>query len=206
MLDVGGQLFILEGERPPALSASEEELRGVMREFGTLESPFDPAYLRALLDENGLAVVGDYVSVNGLFERALLEGDRLPLTKVATDYHYLICKKVAAGARASTVPDSRRPGTLSAHIAPLDALPETVRARRDRSKRASPSPTRATRSGSRASRCAPASSCPPSESTTRAAMSPSNATAPCSRAPSPPARPSRSASSATRRRAPARTL
>ncbi|HZB44955.1 MAG TPA: methyltransferase domain-containing protein, partial [Pyrinomonadaceae bacterium] len=124
MLDVGGQLFILEGERPPALSASEEELRGVMREFGTLESPFDPAYLRALLDENGLAVVGDYVSVNGLFERALLEGDRLPLTKVATDYHYLICKKVAAGARASTVPDSRRPGTLSAHIAPRDALPE----------------------------------------------------------------------------------
>ena len=72
MLDVGGQLFILEGERPPALSASEAELRGVMREFGTLESPFDPAYLRALLDENGLAVVGDYVSVNGLFERALL--------------------------------------------------------------------------------------------------------------------------------------
>lgn len=125
MLDVGGQLFILEGERPPALSPSEEELREVMREFGTLESPFDPEYLRALLDENGLAVVGDYVSVNGLFERALLEGDRLPLSNVATNYHYLVCKKVIAGARASTVPDSRRPNVLRAHITTPEPLPES---------------------------------------------------------------------------------
>src|ERR1041385_9498650 len=33
MLPVGGQLFILEGERPPAGSQREEELRAVMREF-----------------------------------------------------------------------------------------------------------------------------------------------------------------------------
>ncbi len=124
MLDVGGQLFILEGERPPASSPSEEELRDVMREFGTLEAPFDPTYLRALLDENGLAVVGDYLSVNGLFERTALEGHRLPLTNVATNYHYLICKKVSDGAPASTVPDSLRPGILRAHLAPLDRLPE----------------------------------------------------------------------------------
>ena len=128
MLDVGGQLFVLEGERPPVASESEEELRGVMREFGTLESPFDPAYLRELLDENGLAVVGDYVSVNGLFERALLEGGRLPLDKVATDYHYLICKKVSEGARASDVPDSRRPNVLRARIEPLEAFPESFAA------------------------------------------------------------------------------
>lgn len=125
MLDVGGQLFILEGERPPGCSASEEELRDVMREFGTLESPFDSDYLRSLLDENGLAVVGDYVSVNGLFERALLERDRLPLAHVATNYHYLICKKVADDAPASRVPDSVSPGVLRARLALLEALPES---------------------------------------------------------------------------------
>jgi 2-polyprenyl-3-methyl-5-hydroxy-6-metoxy-1,4-benzoquinol methylase/glycosyltransferase involved in cell wall biosynthesis len=126
MMDVGGQLFILEGERPPAGSRSEEELRGVMREFGTLESPFDYEYLRALLDEHGFAVVGDYVSVNGLFEREMLEGDRLPLRTLATNYHYLTCKKVCEGAHASTVPDSRRPNLLRARFHPLAALPERV--------------------------------------------------------------------------------
>ncbi|HYY96642.1 MAG TPA: methyltransferase domain-containing protein [Pyrinomonadaceae bacterium] len=123
MLPVGGQLFILEGERPPAGSRSEEELRAVMREFRTLESPFDVGYLRALLDANGLAVVGDYVSVNGLFEREALEGDRLPLRKLATNYHYLTCKKVSEGAPASNVPDSRRPGTLAAHFRLLAPAP-----------------------------------------------------------------------------------
>jgi 2-polyprenyl-3-methyl-5-hydroxy-6-metoxy-1,4-benzoquinol methylase/glycosyltransferase involved in cell wall biosynthesis len=126
MMDVGGQLFILEGERPPAGSRSEEELRGVMREFGTLESPFDYEYLRALLDEHGFAVVGDYVSVNGLFEREMLEGDRLPLRTLATNYHYLTCKKVCEGARASTVPDSRSPNLLRARFRLLAALPERV--------------------------------------------------------------------------------
>jgi glycosyltransferase involved in cell wall biosynthesis/SAM-dependent methyltransferase len=123
MLPVGGQLFILEGERPPAGSQAEEELRAVMREFRTLESPFDVKYLRALLDASGLAVVGDYVSVNGLFEREALEGDRLPLRKLATNYHYLTCKKVSEGAPASTVPDSRRPGTLAARIQLLAPAP-----------------------------------------------------------------------------------
>ena len=115
-LKLGGQLFILEGVRPPEGSRSEEELRDVMREFQTLESPFDYEYLRALLDEHGLCVVGDYVSVNGLFEREMLDGDRLPLSKLATNYHYLICKKVSDAARASTVPDSLRPNLLRARI------------------------------------------------------------------------------------------
>src|SRR5947209_5911761 len=126
MLPVGGQLFILEGERPPAGSESEEELREVMREFRTLESPFDHGYLRALLDEHGFAVVGDYVSVNGLFERDMLEGDRLPLRKLPTSYHYFTCKKVCEGARASTVPDSRRPGLLRARFSPLGDMSEHV--------------------------------------------------------------------------------
>jgi SAM-dependent methyltransferase len=126
MLPVGGLLFILEGERPPAGSASEEELRAVMGEFGTLESPFDPAYLRALLDEHGLAVVGDYVSVNGLFERERLEGDRLPLGPLATGYHYLTCKKVAESGPARAVPDSRQPGRLRARFSLREPAPPSL--------------------------------------------------------------------------------
>ena len=114
MLDVGGLLFILEGHKPSAGSATEDELQDVMRRYGTLESPFSGDYLRALLDEHGLAVVGDYVSVNGLFEREMLEDDRLPLRSLATDYHYLTCIKVARDAPASSVPDSRNPGILRA--------------------------------------------------------------------------------------------
>jgi SAM-dependent methyltransferase/glycosyltransferase involved in cell wall biosynthesis len=117
MLDVGGQLFILEGARPPEGSETEALLRSVMQQFSTLESPFDETYLRALLDAEGLAVVGDYVSINGLFEREMLEANRLPLETLATDYHYLTCKKVCEGAAASTVPDSRRPSALRAAFA-----------------------------------------------------------------------------------------
>ena len=88
-----------------------------MEQYRTLESPFDYSYLRELLNENGFAIIGDYVSVNGLFERELIEDDRLPLRNVPTNYHYLGCKKVAAGAPASSIPDSRKPGRLSARIA-----------------------------------------------------------------------------------------
>ncbi len=117
MLPVGGVLFILEGERPPSGSATEEELYGVMSEYGTLESPFDYGHLRQLLDAHGFAVIGDYASVNGLFERETIKDDLLPLQNVPMSYHYLACKKVASGAPASTVPDSRRPGLLRARIA-----------------------------------------------------------------------------------------
>jgi 2-polyprenyl-3-methyl-5-hydroxy-6-metoxy-1,4-benzoquinol methylase/glycosyltransferase involved in cell wall biosynthesis len=123
MTRTGGALFILEGDRPPEGSATEEELIKVMRCYDTLESPFSPEYLRALLDERGFAVVGDYVSVNGLFEREMLEGDRLPLTTLATNYHYLICAKVCDDAPASTVPDSRQPRLLRARITPREDAP-----------------------------------------------------------------------------------
>jgi 2-polyprenyl-3-methyl-5-hydroxy-6-metoxy-1,4-benzoquinol methylase/glycosyltransferase involved in cell wall biosynthesis len=117
MLPVGGVLFILEGERPAAGSATEAELFGVMSEYGTLESPFDYGHLRQILDEHGFAVIGDYASVNGLFEREIIKDDLLPLRDVALNYHYLACKKVVDGAAASTVPDSRRPSLLRARIA-----------------------------------------------------------------------------------------
>ncbi len=94
MLPLGGVLFILEGERPPSGSATEEELYGVMCEYGTLESPFDYGHLRQLLDQHGFAIIGDYASVNGLFERETIQDDLLPLKNVPMNYHYLACKKV----------------------------------------------------------------------------------------------------------------
>ena len=122
MLPVGGVLFILEGERPPSGSATEEELFGVMTEYGTLESPFDYGHLRQILDDHGFAVIGDYASINGLFERQEIVDDLLPLRNVALNYHYLACKKVVEGAAASSVPDSRRPGILHANISVLEPV------------------------------------------------------------------------------------
>jgi 2-polyprenyl-3-methyl-5-hydroxy-6-metoxy-1,4-benzoquinol methylase/glycosyltransferase involved in cell wall biosynthesis len=135
MLEVGGLLFILEGQKPDDNSVTADELRSVMQEFGTLESPFSQPYLRALLSENSFAVVGDYVAVDGLFEREMLEGSgdnlTLPLRTVATDYHYLTCMKVVEHGPASSVPDSRNPGLLRADIARQDSLPLHVGAGQD---------------------------------------------------------------------------
>ncbi len=130
MLDIGGILFILEGHKPPAGSATEIELRGFMEKYQTLESPFSESYLRTLIDENGFAIVSDYVSVNGLFEKEMLVGTEenwsLPLRSLDTDYHHLTCMKVAAGAPGSSVPDSRNPGILRAKILLRGSTPETV--------------------------------------------------------------------------------
>ena len=126
MTRYGGALFILEGDRPDEGSETEEELLEVMRHFETLESPFSREYLRALLDENGLRVVGDYVSVNGLFERDSLEGGRLRVEP--PEVNYLLCKKVARveGERASAVPDSREPSRAVARMSFAEAWPGEV--------------------------------------------------------------------------------
>lgn len=130
MLDVGGLLFILEGHKPSAGSATEDELRDVMRQYGTLESPFSSDYLGELITANGFIVVGDYVSVNGLFEREMLEGaaaDRmLPLRTLPTDYHYLTCMKVIEGAPSTSVRDGRQPGMLRAEFTPRGPLPQHI--------------------------------------------------------------------------------
>jgi 2-polyprenyl-3-methyl-5-hydroxy-6-metoxy-1,4-benzoquinol methylase/glycosyltransferase involved in cell wall biosynthesis len=132
MLEVGGLLFILEGQKPADDSRTADELRSVMREFGTLESPFSTDYLRALVSESGFAVVGDYVSVDGLFEREMLHGTRddltLPLRDIPTDYHYLTCMKVVENGPATSVLDSRNPGNLRADIALRDSRPLIVEA------------------------------------------------------------------------------
>jgi glycosyltransferase involved in cell wall biosynthesis/SAM-dependent methyltransferase len=126
MTKYGGSLFILEGDRPEEGSENEEELLEVMRDFGTLESPFDREYLRALLDACGFAVVGDYVSVNGLFERYSLEGGRLRVEPPPVNY--LLCKKVADAPerRASSVPDTRNPAAPAARFQFPEGWPAAV--------------------------------------------------------------------------------
>jgi 2-polyprenyl-3-methyl-5-hydroxy-6-metoxy-1,4-benzoquinol methylase len=126
MLNVGGLLFILEGTRPPQDSPGEAELIDVMQRFETLESPFDADYLRQILDQNGLAVVGDYISVNALIDREALDGEgrirpHLPAS------NYLLCKKVVEGQPASSVPDSRAPATLKAAIHLARPLKQAIR-------------------------------------------------------------------------------
>lgn len=125
MLNVGGWLFILEGTKPPQDSPGEAELIDVMRRFETLESPFEAAYLRQILDQNGLAVVGDYISVNALIDREALDAEgriRPHLPAI----NYLLCKKVAEGKAASTVPDSRAPETLRAAIELAEPLKQEI--------------------------------------------------------------------------------
>ena len=121
-----GSLFILEGDRPAEGSATEAELLDVMHRYETLESPFSREYLRSLLDENGFAVVGDYVSVNGLFPRALVESDRVRVEP--PEVNYLLCKKVLseAGRAASTIPDSLRPGDLRVQFEMLSTVPNEI--------------------------------------------------------------------------------
>ncbi|HKR01395.1 MAG TPA: methyltransferase domain-containing protein [Pyrinomonadaceae bacterium] len=123
MLREGGFLFIMEGDRPPEGSDGERELFDTMGEFGTLESPFSRDYLRALVREHGFVIVGDYVSVNGLFERELLTDARLRVA--APEVNYLLCKK-ATGATAAPLSDSRQPEGLRARITLKDSWPGEV--------------------------------------------------------------------------------
>lgn len=115
MLPMGGVLFVLEGSRPAPGSTGQAELIEVMEKFGTLESPFDREHLGRLLDDAGFAIVGDYASVNGLFDReAIDEQGRLRID--VPPINYLLCKKVSENAPASKVADSRAPANLRAEI------------------------------------------------------------------------------------------
>ena len=121
MLEHGGQLFVIEGELPPAGSTTEDELRDVMREYETLESPFTRDYLLSLLRDHGFAVVGDYLSVNGLFERETIDADRSMSSIIETAaFNYLLCKKVSSV--GGEILDSRKPGLLQARITILDEV------------------------------------------------------------------------------------
>jgi SAM-dependent methyltransferase len=122
----GGLLFILEGSKPPEGSATEQELMSVMSEFGTLESPYSNEYLRALLRRNGFFIVGDYVSVDGLYHRDMLRDDGL-LPVSPQPVNYLLAKKVTRG-DAEGLPDSLRPGQLRARLTLVGEAPERLTA------------------------------------------------------------------------------
>ena len=111
MLELDGQLFVAEGEKPPVGSETEDELRGVMEKFETLEAPFTRDYLLALLDQHGFTVVGDYTAVTGFVDRENLDSQTLRHVETPA-FNYLLCKKSGG----STLHDSRLPGRLKADL------------------------------------------------------------------------------------------
>jgi SAM-dependent methyltransferase len=64
----GGRIFIHEGVRPPEGSEGERELIAEMEAYGTLESPFDPEYLVAVVEEAGFTQVTRYAAVDVLLD------------------------------------------------------------------------------------------------------------------------------------------
>jgi SAM-dependent methyltransferase len=66
----GGQLYIHEGVKPPPGSEAERNLLDEMERFGTLESPFDPAYLVAVVEQAGFVNVRRLVEVDELVDLA----------------------------------------------------------------------------------------------------------------------------------------
>ena len=64
----GGRIFIHEGVRPEPGSEGERFLIAEMERYGTLESPFDPEYLVAVLGEAGFAEVTRFAAVDELLD------------------------------------------------------------------------------------------------------------------------------------------
>jgi len=125
MLNYGGLFFVLEGERPPEGSGNEEELRSVMRQYETLESPFSSEYLCQLLNNHGFAIVGDYIGINKLVERTRIDGERIRfLEKFA--FNYLLAKKVSRDGARVGMPDSSNPGNLRAEFRLLSEWPSSI--------------------------------------------------------------------------------
>jgi SAM-dependent methyltransferase len=64
----GGRIFIHEGIKPEPGSEGERQLVAEMKEYGTLESPFDPEYLIAVLGEAGFTQVSRFAAVDELLD------------------------------------------------------------------------------------------------------------------------------------------
>jgi SAM-dependent methyltransferase len=64
----GGQIFLHEGVRPAPGSEGERQLMTEMEEYGTLESPFDPEYLVAVLVEAGFTQIKRFAAVDELLD------------------------------------------------------------------------------------------------------------------------------------------
>ncbi len=125
MLDYGGQLFVMEGEKPSEESATGEELRHVMQQYETLESPFDREYLLELMHSHGFAVVGDYTSVRGFVDRENFAGNTVHSIEPAT-FNYLLCKNISRNGGPAEVADSRHPDLLRAEFSLQEDWPTRV--------------------------------------------------------------------------------
>jgi SAM-dependent methyltransferase len=64
----GGRIFIHEGVRPEPGSAGEQFLIDEMKEYRTLESPFDAEYLVAVLQEAGFTNVKRFAALDELLD------------------------------------------------------------------------------------------------------------------------------------------
>jgi SAM-dependent methyltransferase len=64
----GGRIFIHEGVRPREGSEGERQLISEMEEYGTLESPFDPDYLVAVVEKAGFTQVTRFAAVDELLD------------------------------------------------------------------------------------------------------------------------------------------
>jgi SAM-dependent methyltransferase len=64
----GGRIYIHEGVRPEPGSAGERFLIEEMREYGTLESPFDPEYLVKVVRDAGFEEVRRFAAIDELLD------------------------------------------------------------------------------------------------------------------------------------------
>ena len=64
----GGLLYLDEGARPEPGSEGEKTLIGEMEQWGTLESPFDPDYLAAVVAEAGFVQIQQLLVVDELID------------------------------------------------------------------------------------------------------------------------------------------
>ena len=64
----GGRIFIHEGIRPEPGSEGEQDLIAEMEEYGTLESPFDPDYLVAVVEKAGFTDVRRFAAIDDLLD------------------------------------------------------------------------------------------------------------------------------------------
>jgi SAM-dependent methyltransferase len=81
----GGLLYLHEGARPEPGSAGEKTLIDEMQAFGTLESPFDPAYLTAVVEEAGFVHVQRLYEVDELIDLDDAEGALKRLSRRAAE-------------------------------------------------------------------------------------------------------------------------
>jgi SAM-dependent methyltransferase len=96
----GGLLYLHEGARPDPGSVGEETLIEEMREYGTLESPFDPDYLAAVVEDAGFVQVQRLYEVDELIDLSDAEAElgRLSRRTARPDTNTLVAQNPAGPA------------------------------------------------------------------------------------------------------------